>query len=131
MAKLLLYFLFLGLLPVAQAPNTQQMKKDFTTAFSKGDTSPLQNYFKGFVNMNIPGNNGFFSETKAQWLLQDFFKKNKVSGFSLKEEGFAGVNYYFIGLYHSHQTRWNIYFLFSPGNNGFQIQQIDIEESDS
>ena len=124
------FFLFLLLVswPVlgfSQQP--QQIKKDFTAAFSNGEISPLESYFKGFVNVNISGEKGFYSHTKAIWLVQDFLQKHKAKGFSLKENGYSGDNYYLIGQYSSRQSRWNIYFLFSPGENNFQIQQIDIE----
>jgi hypothetical protein len=106
----------------------QQIKRDFTAAFSNGNTSTLNIYFKGFVNINIPGKKGFYSDTKAKWLLQDFFQKHKAKGFLLKENGYSGDNYYLIGQFSSGQNRWNIYFLFSPGENNFQIQQMDIEQ---
>jgi len=106
----------------------QQIKKDFVTAFSNGNSSTLKSYFKGFVNINIPGEKGFYSDTKAKWLLQDFFQKYEVKGFSLKENGYSGDNYYLIGQYSSGQTLWNVYFLFSPGGKDFQIQQMDIEQ---
>ncbi len=109
---------------------TQQMRKDFTTAFSKGDTDALHPYFKGFVNMNIPGEKGFYSQSKSRWLLEDFFREHKVSAFALKESGFSGDNYYFIGLYTSGTRQWNVYFVFSPGKNGYQVQQIDIEKNE-
>ena len=127
MNRFLLYLILITgpLWGFAQQP--QQMKKDFTIAFSKGETAVLKTYFKGFVNMNIPGEKGFFSESKAWWLLQDFFQHHKVTAFSVKEDGFSGDNYYLIGEYGSGQSRWNIYFLFSPGEENFQIQQIDIE----
>jgi hypothetical protein len=107
----------------------QQMKKDFTSAFTRGETSPLHAYFKGFVNVNIPGQKGFYPENKSRWLLQDFFQKHPVKTFSLKESGFSGDNFYLIGLYEGKAAQWNIYFLFSPGQKGFQVQQIDIEKN--
>ncbi len=125
------FFLFLLLIswPTAVfSQQPQQIKKDFTAAFSNGNTSILKSYFKGFVNINIPGEKGFFSDTKANWLLQDFFQKHKVKEFSLKETGYSGDNYYLIGQYSSGTTLWNIYFLFSPGEDNFQIQQMDIEQ---
>ncbi len=125
------FFLFLLLIswPTAVfSQQPQQIKKDFTAAFSNGNTSILKSYFKGFVNINIPGEKGFCSDTKASWLLQDFFQKHKVKGFSLKETGYSGDNYYLIGQYSSGTTLWNIYFLFSPGEDNFQIQQMDIEQ---
>ncbi len=129
MTRYLLLFLWalLPLFGVAQQP--QQIKKEFSSAFSQGKAAFLEDYFKGFVNVNIPEGKGFFSQNKAKWMLQDFFQKHKVSAFSLKEDGFSGDNYYLIGQYSSGQTQWNIYFLFSPGKEGFQIQQIDIEQN--
>ncbi len=123
---LLLLLVCLPALGFSQQP--QQIKKGFVTAFSHGDTGPIENYFKGFVDVNIPGEKGFFSDTKAKWLLQNFFQKYKVKEFSLKENGFSGNNYYLIGQYNSGTTKWNIYFLFSPGKHDFQIQQMDIEQ---
>ncbi len=106
----------------------QQIKKDFVAAFSNGNSSPLKKYFTGFVNINLPGEKGFCSDTKAKWLLHDFFQKHKAMKFSLKESGFSGDNFYLIGKYSSGQTLWNVYFLFSPGESNFQIQQMDIEQ---
>jgi len=130
MTKLLLYVLLIGLPSLALPQNTQQIKKDFTAAFSKGKASTLQSYFKSFVKLNISENSGFFSESKSFWILKDFFKKNNVSKFTLKESGFAGDNYYLIGIYTSGNRQWNVYGLFGPGKNGYQIQQLDIEEND-
>ncbi len=121
-------FLVISLPILGFSQQPQQIKKDFTAAFSNGNTETLKSYFKGFVNINIPGNKGFYSDTKAQWLLEDFFKKHKATGFSLKENGYSGDNYYLIGQYSSGQSRWNIYFLFSPGEDNFQIQKMDIEQ---
>lgn len=114
------------LLGFSQQP--QQIKKDFVAAFSNGSSSTLKSYFKGFVNINIPGEKGFYSDSKAKWLLHDFFQKHKAREFSLKESGFSGDNFYLIGKYSSGQTLWNVYFLFSPGESNFQIQQMDIEQ---
>ena len=106
----------------------QQIKKDFTSAFLNGNTNTLKKYFKGFVNINIPGEKGFYSDAKAKWLLQNFFQEHKSKGFLLKESGYSGDNYYLIGQYSSEKSRWNIYFLFSPAGKNFQIQQMDIEQ---
>ena len=106
----------------------QQIKKDFTTSFSNGNAAQLKKYFKGFVNINLPGEKGFFAQEKSQWLLQQFFQNHKAAGFSLKENGYSGDNYYLIGQYSSDTTLWNVYFLFSPGESNFQVQQMDIEQ---
>ncbi len=126
----LLFCIALVIGPVQSfSQQTRQMKKDFTIAFSKGETRALNSYFKGFVNMNIPGEKGFYPQNKSRWLLDDFFREHQVTGFALKESGFSGDNFYLIGLYSSGKTQWNIYFLFSPGENGYQVQQIDIEQN--
>ena len=127
MKGFILFLLIISWPVLGFSQHSQQIKMDFSTAFSKGNTSTLESYFKGFVNMNIPGNKGFFSDTKAKWLLQDFFQEHKAKGFSLKDNGYSGDNYFLIGQYSSGHDRWNVYFLFSPGENNFQIQQIDIE----
>jgi hypothetical protein len=128
MKDLFLLLLLISWPVIGFSQHPQQIKKDFTTAFSTGNTSTLKGYFKGFVNINIPGKKGFYSDTKAKWLLQDFFQKHEVKGFSLKENGYSGDNYYLIGQYGSGATLWNVYFLFSPGEKDFQIQQMDIEQ---
>jgi len=128
MKDFFLLLLFISWPVFGFSQHTQQIKKDFTTAFSTGNTSTLKSYFKGFVNINIPGEKGFYSDTKAKWLLQDFFHKYEVRAFSLKENGYSGDNYYLIGQYSSGVTLWNVYFLFSPGKSDFQIQQMDIEQ---
>lgn len=123
---LLLLLVSWPVLGFSQQP--KQIKKDFVAAFSNRNSNSLKSYFKGFVNINIPGEKGFHSDAKAKWLLQDFFQKYEVKWFSLKENGYSGDNYYLIGQYSSGETLWNVYFLFSPGKNGFQIQQMDIEQ---
>ncbi len=115
--------------PVTGLPQqSQQIKKDFVSAFSNGNTRLLDNYFHGFINMTLSGKKGFYPDIKAKWLLEDFFQKHKVSRFTLKESGYSGDNYYLIGIYDSGTTQWNVYFLFSPGEKKFQIQQMDIEQ---
>ena len=128
MKNLYLFLLLINWPVLGFSQQPKQIKKDFTAAFSNGNMSMLKSYFKGFVDINIPGEKGFYSDTKASWLLQDFFQKHKVKGFSLKENGYSGDNYYLIGEYSSGTTLWNVYFLFSPGENNFQIQQMDIEK---
>jgi len=123
-----LLFILISWPVVGFSQHTQQIKNDFVTAFSNGNSSTLKSYFKGFVNINIPGEKGFYSDSKAKWLLLDFFQKHKAREFSLKESGFSGDNFYLIGKYSSGQTQWNVYFLFSPGESNFQIQQMDIEQ---
>ncbi len=123
-----LLFILISWPVVGFSQHTQQIRKDFVTAFSNGNSSTLKSYFKGFVNINIPGEKGFYSDSKAKWLLLDFFQKHKAREFSLKESGFSGDNFYLIGKYSSGQTQWNVYFLFSPGESNFQIQQMDIEQ---
>ncbi len=123
-----LVFVLISWPVVGFSQHTQQIRKDFVTAFSNGNSNMLKSYFKGFVNINIPGEKGFYSDSKAKWLLLDFFQKHKAREFSLKESGFSGDNFYLIGKYSSGQTQWNVYFLFSPGESNFQIQQMDIEQ---
>jgi len=128
MKNFFLLLLFISWPVFGFSQHTQHIKKDFTTAFSTGNISALKSYFNGFVNINIPGEKGFYSDTKAKWLLQNFLHKYEVRSFSLKENGYSGDNYYLIGQYSSGVTLWNVYFLFSPGKNDFQIQQMDIEQ---
>ncbi len=127
-AGVFLFLSFFGWSLLAFSQEPQQLKKDFISTFTYGEMSHLETYFNGFVNMNIPGGKGFYSDTKAKWLLRDFFQKYKAKGFLLKENGYSGDNYYLIGQYSSHTVRWNVYFLFSPKDHNFQIQQIDIEQ---
>jgi hypothetical protein len=131
--KLKNFLIAFGLLylPLAGLSQTQpqQIKTAVTQSFSKASTGALEKYFEGFVSVNMPGEKGFYSQSKAKWLLQDFFQKYPSKGFSLKESGFSGNNYYLIGQYNAGKSKWNVYFLFSPGNQEkFQIQQIDIEK---
>ena len=126
--RIFLFLSFLGWSLLAFSQEPQQLKKDFISTFTNGEMSHLNAYFNGFVSMNIPEGKGFYSDTKAKWLLQDFFQKYKAKEFLLKENGYSGDNYYLIGQYSSHTSRWNVYFLFSPKDHNFQIQQIDIEQ---
>ncbi len=112
-ARVFLFLSFLGWSLSAFSQEPQQLKKDFVSSFTYGEMSHLKVYFNGFVNMNIPGGKGFYSDTKAKWLLQDFFQKYKAKEFLLKENGYSGDNYYLIGQYSSHTTHFGMSIFYS------------------
>lgn len=109
--------------------NTEQVKKDFVRTFSTGNASGMQKYFEGFVSVDIPDNMGLYTAVRSQSQLQGFFEKNRVSSFSLKQEGFTGKKFFLIGCYHSKAKSWNVYFLMIPKAKSYCIQQMEIEET--
>jgi len=110
--------------------NKDDVKQDFVKTFSSGKSAGMQKYFEGFVSIDIPGTTGLFTAVRSQSQLQEFFDKNPVSHFSLKEDGFTGKKYFLIGSFQSSSKSWNVYILMVPKSGSYYIQQIQIEETD-
>ncbi len=106
-----------------------QVRQDFVETFSSGKSAGMQKYFEGFVSVDIPGSTGFFTAVRSLSQLQDFFDKNRVSRFSLKEDGFTGKKYFLIGNFRSGKKNWNVYILMVPKAASYCIQQMEIEET--
>lgn len=112
----------------ALSQNTEQVKKDFVSAFNSGKSSEMKSYFRGFVSVNIPGSTGLYTAIRSQSQLQHFFDNYPVTRFSMKEDGFTGKKYFLIGCFYSGNKSWNVYFLMVPEGKSYCIQQMEIEK---
>ncbi|MBN2615097.1 MAG: DUF4783 domain-containing protein [Bacteroidales bacterium] len=117
-------FLFGGV----QQQSRDQVKNDVVKTCSTGDLSFIDLYFQGFVVAHIPGSNGLTSAERCRSLLKTFFNTHPASQFILRETGMSGQNYFLIGTFHSGKRKWNMYFMLSPQNGQYQLQQIDIQD---
>lgn len=117
-------FLFAGL----HQQSKEQIKSDVVNACSTGNLTFLDAYFQGFVVAHMPGSNGLTSAERCRSLLKTFFNAHPPGQFVLRETGMSGQNFFLIGTFHSGKKKWNMYFMLSPQQGRYQLQQIDIQD---
>ncbi len=111
--------------------NAQQneIPSDVITAFKTGDAGKLSSYLNANVELVIGKTNDVFSKQQATGIINDFFKKNKVSDFSVLHNGNRESAGFVIGTLSTANGSFRVYILMRKSGSQTLIQQLRIEPS--
>jgi len=102
---------------------------EITKALKQADENKLAAYFNSTIDLEIPGTDGTYSKTQSVVIMHDFFKKFKVSSFTLNHEGSSNDGCkYMIGTYKSGGKELRLYILLKNKGGKLLIHQLQLEE---
>ncbi len=109
--------------------DSQDIRTAINNAIKNGNAGQLSSYFNSTVEMNVLGNEGYFSKSQAASILTDFFKNNPPQNFDVKQGGSTTENTKFsIGNYKTNAGLFKIYYVVKKENNTELIHKFTIEK---
>ncbi len=105
---------------------------ELSQAFKVGDAQKVSSYFGESVDLNIPNNEGVYSQTQARLILKTFFLQNKPSDFKVVHNGDSKNNsHYSIGNLETAKGKYRVYILYKDGqSNKITIIELRIESDE-
>lgn len=110
--------------------NSSEVIKKASLALKTGNSQELSKYFTQTVELEIMGEENFYSISQAQILLNDFFEKNKPSNFIINHQGVKDTSSFAIGTLTIKTGNLRVSFFMKTENNETLIHQLRIEQND-
>jgi len=104
---------------------SQEVPVEIVSALNTGDASQLTGYLNSHVELFIENKNDVFSKPQAAEIINDFFRKNRVTGFLLLHKGNKDNASFVIGTLKTATGTFRLYVLTRKN----EIQQLRIEPS--
>jgi len=118
-----------SLVAVFTSFSTEDVRTNINNAIKNGNASQLSPYLNSTIEMNVLGNEGYFSKAQATSILSDFFKNNSPKSFEVKQGGSNTENTKFsIGNYNSGTGVFKVYYVVKKENNTELIHKFTIEK---
>lgn len=100
---------------------------EFLISFKNGSSRELVRYFEQSVTININGKNGDYSRNQAEFVLEDFFRKNPPLDFYvLHQGGNPGPTVFYLARYYSNQKTYKVLVKGNQKTESLKIFSIDI-----
>lgn len=120
-----LFMVFVFALTYAQ----NDIPSDVISALGNGDAARLSPFLNSNVELVVAKTNDVLSRQQTTGILTDFFKKNKVSTFSVLHNGNRESASFLIGTLSTANGNFRVYILMRKSGNQTLIQQLRIESS--
>ena len=101
---------------------------EITKAFKSGLAENVANYFYSTVEIDFPENKGVFSKTQSEQILNNFFKKNSVTNFTILHQGESKDGKYLMANLNTGSGAFRIYCYLKKNQNNFLIKELRIEK---
>lgn len=115
---------------ISSFQNANDVIKKVTTALQNGNLQDLSKFFNKTVELEILGDENFYSISQAELLLKDFFEKNKPSKFVVNHQGTKDATSYAIGTLTTTKGNLRVSFFMKTEQNQTLIHQFRIEQND-
>lgn len=128
--KTIKFFALLFMLATISLPAVAQtagVPNEVVAALHAGDANKLAPHFNNNVELIIGNTNDVYSKQQAVVILTDFFKKNKVSGFSVSHRGDKDNANFIIGTLKTSAGTFRVYVFTRKTEGKALIQQLRIE----
>ena len=100
---------------------------EVAAAIKSGNASTVAKHFDNKVELTIGGKSASYSKAQATAVLQSFFSKNNVKGFSIKHQGDNGGSEYGIGTLTTSSGEFRTTFYLNKKADGENLQEIRFE----
>jgi hypothetical protein len=106
-----------------------QALEDVTNGIRSGNETAVSKYFDNTVAITISNNQSIYSKAQAEIVLKDFFNKNQVKDFTVKQGGPSGENAkYAVGTLTTSNGVFQIYLVMRLKNNDYVLREIRFEK---
>lgn len=120
---------FVGLLFYFSMAFAQQNRSEVISAFKEGRSKELGKCMSNAINLVILNAQIDTDKPKAIAIMDDFFTKNKVSGFDLIHEGQRDESGFIIGLLITTKGKYRVNCFLKKENENYLIHQIRIDKA--
>jgi hypothetical protein len=110
--------------------DASEVIKKVSVALQKGDSQELSKYFTKTVELDILGEENFYSVSQAEILLKNFFEKSKPTNFTTNHQGVKETSSFAIGTLTVANGNLRVSFFMKTENNQTLIHQLRIEQND-
>lgn len=104
--------------------------KKVTSALQTGNAQELSKFFTKTVELEILGEENFYSISQAELLLKDFFEKSKPTKFVVNHQGTKDASSYAIGTLTTKNGNLRVSFFMKTEQSQTLIHQFRIEQND-
>lgn len=128
---LIVFTLFFSVLAftIINQDATEVIKK-VSAALQAGNAQELSKHFTKTVELEIMGEENFYSVTQAEILLKNFFEKSSPTSFKINHQGVKEVSSFAIGTLTIKTGNLRVSFFMKTENNQTLIHQFRIEQND-
>lgn len=110
--------------------NATDVIKKVSSALQIGNSQEIAKYFTKTVELEIMGDENFYSTSQAEIMLKDFFEKNKPSKFVVNHQGVKDASSFAIGTLTIKNGTLRVSFFMKTEKNQTLIHQFRIEQND-
>lgn len=104
--------------------------QDFSQAFRTGNFRVISSSFNNNIELNILGNEGFYSKMQAEQILKDFMSKNTPVNYAQKHQGVAkDGSQYQIGILETQNGVFRTYIYLQKLGENQVIKELRIEKN--
>ncbi len=110
--------------------NASEVIKKVSAALQKGDSQEISKHFTKTVEIDILGEENFYSLSQAEILLKNFFEKSKPTKFTINHQGIKDASSFAIGTLTITNGNLRVSFFMKTENDQTLIHQLRIEQND-
>jgi hypothetical protein len=110
--------------------NPTEVIKMVSNALQNGNSKELSQYFTKTVELEIMGEENFYSISQAEILLKNFFEKNQPSKFTVNHKGIKDASSFAIGTLTIKTGNLRVSFFMKTDKDQTLIHQLRIEQND-
>ena len=107
----------------------QETIKEITGHLQKGDAAKLSTVFSKTIDIGLPGKDNTYSDSQAEMVMKEFFRKYPPKSFSIEQQESQGENaHYAIGYYLTGDDKLQVYIMIRKNETGWVIHKLKFEE---
>ena len=125
--------LIVGIILFSSIGWTQQKESEIiANAFITGDVNSIANYFPANLDMTVIETEDVFSKAQAIQILDQFFKKNQPTSFSIKHQGASqNEDYYQVGNLKTSNGEYRVTYFIRKDGDEVLIKRLRIESNEA
>ncbi|MBL7683050.1 MAG: DUF4783 domain-containing protein [Flavipsychrobacter sp.] len=110
------------------AANAQALE-DVTNGIRNSNVTAVAKFFDNNVVITISNNQSIYSKAQAEIVLKDFFAKNQVKDFTVKQGGPSGQNAkYAVGTLQTTNGIYQVYLVMKLKDEAYVLREIRFEK---
>ncbi|MBN9482859.1 MAG: hypothetical protein BGO70_08280 [Bacteroidetes bacterium 43-93] len=110
------------------AANAQALE-DVTNGIRNGNVTMITKYLDNTVAITMSNNQSIYSKAQAEIVLRDFFTKNPVKQFTVRQGGPSGTSAkYAVGALETSNGTFQVYLVMNLKDDNFLLREIRFEK---
>ena len=108
-----------------------QALEDVANSLRSGNVTTIAKYFDNTVAITVSNNQSIYSKAQAEMVLKDFFSKNQVKEFTVRQAGSSGESSkYAVGTLQTSNGNFQIYLVMKQKEDSYLPRKIRFEKQE-